>query len=172
MSENKTLYTLTKELLDLIKEVKPEIENYIGWRLINESNTYPEVLFNNGTIVRTKRDTHWEYYILDNGESVCEEDTYSKGVYFVPTAETLLTLIPQLFEGVENPEYVNIITEYKEIRHSKGNQERINDLDRMIYNTPRTLSKALLSSYFVDGLWVESQEVLEDLINNINTYLK
>jgi hypothetical protein len=138
MSEN-NLYNTTKQLLNLIKEVKPEIEIIQSHYWVSKNNSIvPSTDVNSG--YPSTLDS-FEYY-----------------VYYI-TSESLLTLIPQLFEGVENPEYKNSL-----IVDCYGDR---------IYTATKTLSQALLSSYFVDGLWVQSQEaVLEDLINNINTYLK
>ena len=59
------------------------------------------------------------------------------------TSQSLLTLIPQLFGPAGDSGWF-----------------------------PESLTRSLLQKYFVDGLWLESQEaVIEDIINNINTYL-
>jgi hypothetical protein len=79
---------------------------------------------------------------------------------FIPIIpiEPLLTLIPELFGKIENPKYEEsfVLTCYKDY----------------VYTEQKSLSKALLQRYFVDGLWLESQEkVLEDLWENVKTYL-
>jgi hypothetical protein len=107
------LYNVTKELIQLIKEVKPEINHYFS------------------------------------------ETRISCTPYF--SADDLLTLIPQLFEGVENPEYT--------ADFYCGSEYVIPSADEKI-------STVLLTRYFVDGFWQRSKEdTLVDLIDNINKYL-
>jgi hypothetical protein len=129
-----TLYSSTKTLIELIKEKKPEIYSDI----VSESK---EFVIPDGRVF-----DHRE--ILNR---IANKILKLDDIVPYPTAQSLLTLIPQLFDAVENPSFAQEMT-------SEG-----------IYPY---MDKVLLTRYFVDGLWLESETlVIDDLINQINAYL-
>jgi hypothetical protein len=164
-----TLYQLTKQLIELIKDKKPEIE--------------------------IESEFHYIYGSPEAGVIYNHPATFPKGHVHIPafTAQSLLTLIPQLFEGVESKSTtitINTTELHKQLKRGWKYSCDVSTLDISLsleapkdhkpvdfsvwnFRLEETLSQSLLQKYFVDGLWLQSQEaVIEDLINNINTYLK
>jgi hypothetical protein len=155
-----TLYNKTKQLIQLIKEKKPEIEIATD-KAINEY----------GMIV----DRQYSSVYLDHPEIHVP----------LPTAQSLLTLIPQLFGDTMNPVWQkendkwpngSFHDEAYEKAEKAGNDALKRDLILSSYYKtewlPKTISELLLTHYFVDGLWLHSEEeTIQDIIDNINTYL-
>jgi hypothetical protein len=156
-----TLYQITKELIDLIKKVRPDIlyviepQAQLEW--VSNFDRNPEIAVYQQSI-----------YLANEGDiRHC----------VVIDAQTLITIVPELFGEVENPEYNDNIEAIEVLLSppyiSNEEKEVIANLRGIIDFMPKKLDKTLLQKYFVDGLWLKSKEAtLRDIINNINTYLK
>lgn len=188
---NMSLYLTTKQLIDLIKEVKPDIRIRCSmcWY------THPEYAMNEPYPIA--------YMAMSKGmHRECD---------YIDT-DTLLDLIQKLFEGIENPTYVSkpeqahlvwshwmgyylfgrkerlfdeadyirweqlVATEYNDL-NSRQQESDIAVANKILVDAPKYLSTVLIHRYFdyTDGknLWQKDQElVLLDLINEIKTVYK